>query len=185
MLQTAIIELIPIDPFNILVFNPDLYVIDESLPSKERATAFVEKASLFSDLRRNKDAITFFNNAIMLNPKNVDAYLGRGFSKISIYDYSGAKADFKKSAKLNLNLTRKIVLRAILDSSIIDDDTFRPLPKYYELPPKLPSKSKPKSWSNTTISLIVGGLILLISLIIFYWKKVKNIGMKIIDFIKK
>ena len=47
-----------------------------------------------------REAITFYTQAIEINPKNTDAYVGRGLAKNFLLDRDGACSDFKKAVNL-------------------------------------------------------------------------------------
>ena len=50
--------------------------------------------------RRFRGAISDYTKAIKINPKDGDAYYGRGYAKEMLKDFNGALSDYTKATKL-------------------------------------------------------------------------------------
>ncbi len=72
----------------------------------EEEKAYFESNSLVKEGKKMSanfkfsEAITFYTKAIEINPKNADAYVGRGLAKNFLLDRDGACSDFKKAVDL-------------------------------------------------------------------------------------
>ncbi len=65
---------------------------------------YYHKGMFFNMIKKYDAAIECFDQAITLNPRSANTYLGRGDAKVGNYDISGAVEDFKKSIGLDPSL---------------------------------------------------------------------------------
>ncbi len=81
-------------------YNPDLYVIDESLNIFEKVKANLEKSQLFYTLNKYQKALKYADVACDLLPIS-QAYSCRGRIKYQLNDFKGSILDFTKAIELD------------------------------------------------------------------------------------
>ena len=80
---------------------------NQVLATRQSAAAYFYRAYAKYDLGDKQGAITDYNQAIAINPKDADAYGNRGIAKSDLGDEQGACRDYKKAVSLGNNITSK------------------------------------------------------------------------------
>ena len=85
--------------------NPDLFVIDESLPIKKQAELWFQKGELYYKVfKYYLKSLYCYNKAIQIDSTNAKFYIGRARIKDEFKnDYTGAIQDYNIAIKLNPN----------------------------------------------------------------------------------
>lgn len=118
-------------------FNPDLYVIDETLTKEEKAKAYIEKAKLFYYLKKYERVLSLIELSIVANPKEAQAYYYRGLLKsVSAKEKTEINqiTDYSKAIELNPKYIAAFMLRASCKERIKDyEDSILDATKAIEL----------------------------------------------------
>jgi tetratricopeptide (TPR) repeat protein len=118
-------------------FNPDLYVIDETLTKEEKAKAYIEKAKLFYYLKKYERVLSLIELSIVANPKEAQAYYYRGLLKsVSAKEKTEINqiTDYSKAIELNPKYIAAFMLRASCKEGIKDyEDSILDATKAIEL----------------------------------------------------
>jgi tetratricopeptide (TPR) repeat protein len=92
-----------LDIYNIKIgrFNPDLFIVDETLSMKDKAQINFEKGLFYFSLKKYQKALICFNFFVKENPKSFEGYHNLGSMKSMSKDYRGAIVDFSKAITIN------------------------------------------------------------------------------------
>jgi len=112
----------------------------------DRSNKLEEEGAKKLRAKDNHGAIKDYTEALKLNPKNIGALFGRGYSKWELKDYKGAHADFNKILKIEPD---KIHLHTLHNLSLLNFDT-RKFREGIEVTTKLISQNfqLPNSYAN-------------------------------------
>jgi tetratricopeptide (TPR) repeat protein len=98
--------------------NPDLYLIDKDLTTKEQVEQYKQRGDLFYNLQNNNKALLDYSKAIELKSDDSEAYNNRGSTKNNLKDYTGAMMDYNKAIALKPDFAEAYNNRGVLKNNI-------------------------------------------------------------------
>ncbi len=99
-------------------YSEAISVQDEIIRIQPQAYAYYNRGLLRLNLGNNKDAVTDFNLAIALDPKNTDAYNNRGVAKSNLGNKQEAIADYDLAIILNPKYANAYLNRGVAKSEL-------------------------------------------------------------------
>lgn len=71
----------------------------EAYPNGPTITSFILRATAETNLKKYKDAVADYGNALVLDPQAADVQIMRGWARIAAGDKKGAKQDFEQGLR--------------------------------------------------------------------------------------
>lgn len=108
-------------------YNPNWYVIADTLPEEELAAEYMTRGKLFDEIGKYETAIQDFDKVLAINPSDADAYEKRGLAKYHLNYDSLALQDIDKAIEIDSNNHFAKSVKHELQIRIIEKKNILPL----------------------------------------------------------
>jgi len=99
-------------PSNYVYNIKDLAAVRADTP--KTSAEYVNRASIFANHDLPKEALSDYDKAVELDPRNVYAWANRVVTRIQVGDYAGARSDLEKAETLDPNFVQNFTGRGML-----------------------------------------------------------------------
>ncbi|MBV2246427.1 MAG: hypothetical protein KUL83_04635 [Lentimicrobium sp.] len=95
-----------------------LFLPTQSVFAQRSSTSYLKAAIEATNKKKYTEAIRFCDTAVKINSTFVEAYFHRGFNKLKLKDYTGARVDFTICLELNRNSLSAYLYRAYTNQKL-------------------------------------------------------------------
>lgn len=95
-----------------------LLISAEGLSAQKKSNDYLKAAIEATHQKQYTQAIKYCDSAVKLNSTLVEAYFHRGFNKLKLKDYTGAKVDFSICLELNRDNLSAYLYRGLTNQKL-------------------------------------------------------------------